>query len=329
MSFKADRYVINDFSKELINLYRCINEKNLVFYRWLKSVEDAWNGLLSFSEGENEIFNLYIDFRNNKNSEKYVKEFINNFISENKEILDAVIPKKFKWHREVFIKEIRLNLSRKILRMKKIEVERNIMPDEDVRENIATAFLSSLYMYFRFIYNDSELMENNEFSTAIFYFIRNYCYCGMFRYNSNGKFNVPYGGIAYNHKSFSSKIKYYQEKEVLEHFKKTEIYNLDFEEFLLKTKPKSNDFIFLDPPYDSEFSTYAKNEFSKDDQKRLCSYLTERCKAKWMMVIKHTSFIYSLYERKGLNITSFSKNYKVSFMNRNDKNVEHLVIRNY
>lgn len=213
--------------------------------------------------------------------------------------------------------------------MKKIETERNVMPDEDVIENISTAFLSSLYMYFRKLYNDFDLMKNTEFSTAIFYFIRNYCYSGMFRYNSNGEFNVPYGGIAYNHKFFDSKIKYFQEKEVLEHFKKTEIYNLDFEKFFLQTKPKENDFVFLDPPYDSEFSTYANNEFSKEDQKRLCKYLTEKCKAKWLMIIKNTSFIYSLYQDKGLNISSFSKNYKVSFMNRNDKNVEHLIIRNY
>jgi site-specific DNA-adenine methylase len=28
----------------------------------------------------------------------------------------------------------------------------------------------------------------------------------MFRYNSNGEFNVPYGGISYNRKDFSKKI---------------------------------------------------------------------------------------------------------------------------
>jgi DNA adenine methylase len=39
----------------------------------------------------------------------------------------------------------------------------------------------------------------------------------------------------------------------------------------------------LDPPYDSEFSTYAKNEFNKDDQKRLANYLINDCPAKWMM----------------------------------------------
>ena len=47
------------------------------------------------------------------------------------------------------------------------------------------------------------------------------------------------------------------------------------------------------------------------------------------MIIKNTDFIYNLYDNKGLNIKSFDKTYLVSFMNRNDKNVEHLLITNY
>ena len=86
---------------------------------------------------------------------------------------------------------------------------------------------------------------------------------------------------------------------------------------------------FLDPPYDSEFSTYAQNEFTRADQSRLASYLVDECKANWMMVIKNTDFIYGLYNKKGINISSFDKKYLVSFQNRNDKKAEHLIITNY
>jgi len=48
-----------------------------------------------------------------------------------------------------------------------------------------------------------------------------------------------------------------------------------------------------------------------------------------MLVIKNTEFIYSLYSENGLNIQSFEKKYLVSFMNRNDKDVKHLLIKNY
>lgn len=96
--------------------------------------------------------------------------------------------------------------------------------------------------------------------------MRNYAYSGMFRYSSKGDFNVPYGGIAYNSKMLKKKLEYYRSEQVQEHFRKAKICNKDFEEFLRQSKPTEDDFIFLDPPYDSEFSTYAQNEFTREDQ---------------------------------------------------------------
>jgi DNA adenine methylase len=151
----------------------------------------------------------------------------------------------------------------------------------------------------------------------------------MFRYNSNGDFNVPYGGLVYNNKNIIKKIEYLKTNELKSLLDNTIIENLDFEKFLELYKPSNQDFIFLDPPYDSEFSTYAKNEFTKNDQRRLANYLLNRCSAKWMLIIKNTDFISSLYFEKGLNIQSFDKKYLVSFMNRNDKDVKHLLIKNY
>ena len=98
--------------------------------------------------------------------------------------------------------------------------------------------------------------------------------------------------------------------------------------FLNQTKPEAGDFIFCDPPYDTDFSTYAKNSFAKDDHQRLANYL-KRCEAMFMLVIKSTPFILDLYSNTGLNIINFEKKYLVSFMNRNDHDAEHLMITNY
>jgi DNA adenine methylase len=65
------------------------------------------------------------------------------------------------------------------------------------------------------------------------------------------------------------------------------------------------------------------------DQERLANYLINKCKAKWMMIIKNTDFIFDLYNNKGLNVQSFEKTYLVSFMNRNNRETEHLIIKNY
>lgn len=109
---------------------------------------------------------------------------------------------------------------------------------------------------------------------------------------------------------------------------KTQIYNLDFETFCNTINLTEKDFMFLDPPYDTEFSTYALNEFSKNDQIRLANYL-KNTKAKFMLVIKNTDFIYNLYKSNGFYIKSFDKKYLVSFQNRNSKEAEHLIITNY
>lgn len=86
---------------------------------------------------------------------------------------------------------------------------------------------------------------------------------------------------------------------------------------------------FLDPPYDTEFNTYTGNTFTLKDQARLANYLIKDCSANWLMIIKATPYILSLYKDKGLNIKSFDKIYTVSFKNRNNKQAEHLIITNY
>lgn len=215
-------------------------------------------------------------------------------------------------------------------RMKNIELKRGFLSEEDVQKNIETAYMSTLYIYFRMLYNDTNVAsENTPLHISLFLFLRCYAYSGMFRYNDKGEFNVPYGGMSYNKKSLQKEMDYYKSEELLRLFHKATISCLDFEKFFCEFRPQRNDFIFLDPPYDSDFSTYDKNSFTHADHKRLANYLINKCNAKWLLDIKATPFILSLYENKGLSITSFDKKYQVSFMNRNNKAVEHLIIKNY
>ena len=329
-AINAEHLYINDKSRELVSLYNCIASSDASFYNFNSIIIDAWNGLLSFADQHRELCDWYIEFANGNLLESDLLLRLKNFIESEWKNIDILVKDDICWHRDIFYNELVKNFSRKLLRMKKLDNVRGKMTKDDIFNNIETAFMSSLYMYFRGIYNDHALMASNtSLEAAVFLFIRNFAYSGMFRYNTNGDFNVPYGGIAYNHKNMEKKISYYQSKELLEHFGKTTIENMDFEDFFQKHVPGENDFIFLDPPYDSEFSTYAQNEFGRADQERLADYLYSKCKAKWQMIIKYTPFIYSLYDRPGLYIAKFDKKYQVSFMNRNDKDCEHLIITNY
>lgn len=227
-------------------------------------------------------------------------------------------------NKEKFVSYTNKSLTLKSKRIQCLENEGNKISNED-KENIKlTARKTAFYMFVRDIYNDQK--ENKQLHTACFYFIREYCYSSMFRFSKNGNFNVPYGGRSYNLKCMTSKIKQMQSNEIILYLKNTAIYNLDFEEFLNLFTLDSNDFIFLDPPYDSEFSTYDNNAFDKNEQIRLNKFLTNT-KAKWMLIIKKTDFIDDLYNK--FNIYEYDKNYLVSFKNRNNKDVKHLLITNY
>ena len=315
--------LINDKSDELTTLYHNIKYNNKDFIHCLQALQDAWIGLESILDNNIAFFNeTYSQYRLNKISKDELIKFIEQFVNGNKTSFAYVLNSELLKHYDIFEKELLRNITAKLVRMKDLEEKKGNLPEKDIYDNFECALKGSFYMFIRTLYNK---YDNSEY----FYFIREYCYSSMFRYNSNGEFNVPYGGISYNRKNFQRKIDYIKSKELQSHFVNTDIYNLDFEEFLDKIKLTKNDFIFLDPPYDTDFSSYVNNTFDKQDQARLANYLINKCPAKFMLVIKNTDFISDLYSNKGLYITSFDKTYMVSFKGRNNRDCEHLLITNY
>ena len=329
-TFDAPACFINDRSEELIALYRAIQTQNDAFFAWLCLIGRAWDAMLSQAEMAGSFVSFYERLRSENFSEKDVAPFVSSQLTGDDSGPTSALPEAFAWHRGFLRTELHKTLTRKLIRMRQIESTKALMPQTDILKNIETAYMGALYMYFRRLYNDDDLRRDDDgLSTALFVFIRNYAYSGMFRYNEKGKFNVPYGGLAYNHKRLDKKIAYYHSPALRAHMEKTVVECLDFEDFLHKYPPRTDDFVFLDPPYDSEFSTYARNEFTREDQQRLASYLLHECPARWMLVIKQTPFIQSLYDHPGIRIQTFKKQYLVSFMNRNNKRAEHLLITNY
>lgn len=337
-SINANRYFINDKSDELISLYRMVKYQNTEFFEKLKAFDHNWK-VISKVVDNHSVFltDLYNAYKKDKLTEQQLSDEISQFVLSNAEEFNGLLTRSFNYHIDNFVKELLKSIKNKMLRMKKIEKEKGNLSESDLTANIECSLKSAFYTHFRYLINHREEFNlSDAFSTAIYFFIRQTCYSSMFRYNKNGHFNVPYGGISYNRKSFFSKIEYYQNEKLINHLKNTEIENMDFYDFMQIEKPKEDDFVFLDPPYDTEFSTYAKNEFNQNDQLRLSKYLIEECQANFMLVIKNTEYIASLYpvgkrtaNGKSIYINSFDKKYYVSFQDRNDKNAEHLVITNY
>ena len=99
-------------------------------------------------------------------------------------------------------------------------------------------------------------------------FLNKTCFNGLYRQNSRGEFNVPFG-------KRPRLPKIYERPQIMElskRLKKTKLLTLDFEEVIDLAGP--GDFIYCDPPYEplsvtSSFNSYTFKGFNKKDQIRL------------------------------------------------------------
>ena len=99
-------------------------------------------------------------------------------------------------------------------------------------------------------------------AAELFYYLNRTCFNGLCRFNKGGEFNVPFG--TYSKINYATDFAAYAET-----FRRWEFRNADVGQ--LKTKP--HDFIYADPPYDVEFTTYSAGGFSWDDQQRTAELL--------------------------------------------------------
>lgn len=330
-AIQASEYYVNDKSEDLMWLYQYIKESNTDFFNELETINSNWELLSNISTNGFERFRTILSGFKNKEIDKnnlalLVKNMVDDF-----ENLDGPLFQLENIQQPLFKMQLQKNIVSIIKRICKNEKNKEReLSEEENKDNFECAIKSAYYMYFRELYNyPDKYTLSRPRTVAIFLFIREYCYSSMFRFNRDGKFNVPYGGISYNSKTLSSKISYYKSKELLKYLEHTNFYVEDFLSFLGKIQLTENDFMFLDPPYDTTFSEYDKNSFEQQDQIRLAEYLTNHCQCKFMIVIKKTDFIEKLYANHNLQIIEFDKNYFVSFKNRNKKNVKHLLIKNY
>ena len=155
-----------------------------------------------------------------------------------------------------------------------------------------------------------------------FYYLRKTCFRGMLRYNSKGEFNIPYG--RYKNYNFED-IKNEEYEKLL---KNTEVLHKDFK-YVFDTYNSEDNFMFLDPPYDSEFTDYGYCSFGKEEHKKLAECF-KKTNIKCLMIIGKTDFISELYD--GYIADEYNKNYRFKLHSGrvgNEINTKHLIIKNY
>jgi DNA adenine methylase len=329
-AIEAHEKFINDRSGELVQFYAMVARQDGDFLLVLDQLVRGWQGISELVDAQaSELVTMYLGAARGQGISDLEPQFMAFVLAHQRE-LRALCPPLYEKSVERFLLELRRNFLSKTRRMRRLEEQKWLLPERDILANLESALKSAFYMYLRHLYNHQNTYHLTPgASSALFFFVRENAYASMFRYNRRGEFNVPYGGITYNRKNLARKIALLRSPDLQTHLSTTVIENLDFEEFLGKHPPRAGDFLFLDPPYDSDFSTYMRNEFGQRDQERLADYLLKRCPARFLLVIKNTPFIQGLYARQGLQIRSFEKKYLVSFQDRNRRETEHLLITNY
>src|SRR5690349_8696470 len=288
---------INDRSLELITLYRMVAAGDMAFFETLDTLIHHWRRISALVDANaDELIALYScssTETGRADSAARLQHALFAFVARHADTFDGMFaPSSFGADGEGFMREIQRNLASKTARMRRIEGWKGALPRGDVAANLECALKSAFYMHCRHLYNHArELGITPGVAAAIFFFVRENAYASMFRYNMRGEFNVPYGGIAYNRKNLGRKVAAMRSAPVRALLAGATIAHLDFEAFLECHAPGPDDFVFLDPPYDSDFSTYARNTFGLDDQARLARSLLERCAGRFMLVIKNTAAI--------------------------------------
>ena len=121
-------------------------------------------------------------------------------------------------------------------------------------------------LYYRHRKRFNELLANGQRNSAeaaaLFYYLNRTGYNGLCRFNQQGGFNVPFG--TYKSINYATDFSAYRAA-----FADWEFVSADFEDIVLQ----SIDFVYADPPYDVEFTQYAKEGFGWPEQVRTAEWL--------------------------------------------------------
>ena len=160
-----------------------------------------------------------------------------------------------------------------------------------------------------------------------FIYLNRTCFNGMYRVNSKGEFNVPFGH--YKNPRIVDENNLINCSNLLQ---RTEIRHADFSEIL--TKVQEGDFVYFDPPYvplsaTSSFTSYTKDGFDIDMQFKLrdvCDEL-DSMGVKFLLSNSDTKLVNELYENYNIKKVFASRQINANADGRGK--ITEVLVRNY
>lgn len=168
----------------------------------------------------------------------------------------------------------------------------------------------------RFNFLISTDQESSAEAAILFYYLNRTGFNGLCRFNRRGFFNVPFG----RYKRINYVADFLDLREVLA---KWEFSTGDF----LRVRLDSADFVYADPPYDVDFTSYSAGGFSWTDQERLVSWLADH-QGPVIASNQATQRVIGLYRRFGFNIRFLEGPRRISSDGNRKPALEMLAFRN-
>mgnify|MGYP004509825229 FL=1 len=153
------------------------------------------------------------------------------------------------------------------------------------------------------------------------------CFNGLYRVNSKNEFNVPFGKKTHVNTYEGSNLITVSNYLTMNDVK---ILSVDFEEAVKDAK--KGDFVYFDPPYDSDtksFTSYTETGFDKSEQTRLARVFKQLDKkGVYVMLSNHsTVLVNELY--KDYHIYTIEAKRNINANGKKRGKVEELIITNY
>ncbi len=163
--------------------------------------------------------------------------------------------------------------------------------------------------------------------TALMIYLNRHCFNGLYRVNSSGKFNVPFG--KYKSPGVPSRE---QIMEISRSLKNVEIKHCDFESVIREAKHE--DYVYIDPPYHpisetSFFTSYSSGGFGEQEQRRLAKAFMSASSLGVFLMISNSdsSLIRELYS--DFNISNVLAARSINSNGKGRGKINEVLITNY
>jgi DNA adenine methylase len=189
--------------------------------------------------------------------------------------------------------------------------------------------------YFDYLRERDRLKQYNKFSdiqkAARIIYLNKTCYNGLFRVNSKGQFNVPFG--SYKNPNILDEAVLRGVNDYLNQ-KSVTFLNRDFAEAVKDAK--KGDFVYFDPPYDpvsntASFTGYDINGFNQNEQRRLKQVVDELTEKECYVMLSNsaTDFILDLYKDHKYTIETVSATRSINSNALKRGKINEVLVLNY